>query len=114
RARAPHRGVGVQLLTTAWPACAGGRLLNGGERRAWRLDTVGILGEHLVGSPTRRSRRSRQMRGVTIGPRVSAVATALAGLAVVGLAQAAEVRVISAGAVRSIVSELAQAYEKET
>jgi len=39
---------------------------------------------------------------------------ALGLLAVATAAQAAEVRVISAGAVKSIVTELAQAYEKET
>ena len=45
---------------------------------------------------------------------VSGVATALGLLAVVAVAQAAEVRVISAGAVKSIITDLAQAYEKET
>lgn len=39
---------------------------------------------------------------------------ALGLLAMATAAQAAEVRVISAGAVKSIVTELAQAYEKET
>jgi len=45
--------------------------------------------------------------------RVSGMVVVL-GLLVAATAQAAEVRVISAGAVKSIVSELAQAYEKET
>jgi len=39
---------------------------------------------------------------------------ALGVLAIAAVAQAAEVRVISAGAVRSIVTELAKAYEQET
>jgi len=46
--------------------------------------------------------------------RVSGVMVAVGLLAVATQAQAGEVRVISAGAVKSIVSELAQAYEKET
>ena len=46
--------------------------------------------------------------------RVSGVMVAVGLLAAATLAQAGEVRVISAGAVKSIVSELAQAYEKET
>ena len=45
--------------------------------------------------------------------RVSGMVVVL-GLLVAATAQAAEVRVISAGAVKSIVSELAQAYEKES
>ena len=44
----------------------------------------------------------------------SAVTGVLALLATAGLAEATEVRVISAGAVRAIVSDLAKAYEKET
>ena len=43
--------------------------------------------------------------------RVSGVMVAVGLLAVATQAQAGEVRVISAGAVKSIVSELAQAYE---
>jgi len=46
--------------------------------------------------------------------RVSGVMVAVGLLAVATRAHAGEVRVISAGAVKSIVSELAQAYEKET
>jgi len=45
---------------------------------------------------------------------VSGAMAALGLLAMATVAQAAEVRVISAGAVKSIVTELAQAYEKET
>jgi molybdate transport system substrate-binding protein len=46
--------------------------------------------------------------------RVSGGMAALGLLAAATLAHAAEIRVISAGAVKSIVSGLAQAYEKET
>jgi len=46
--------------------------------------------------------------------RVSGVLAAVVLLAAATVAQAGEVRVISAGAVKSIVSDLAQAYEKET
>jgi molybdate transport system substrate-binding protein len=45
---------------------------------------------------------------------VSGVMAALGLLAAVALAQAGEVRVASAGAVKSVVSELVPAYEKET
>lgn len=46
--------------------------------------------------------------------RVSGAVVALGLLVTVGLAQAGEVRVISAGAVKSIVTDLVPAYEKET
>ena len=46
--------------------------------------------------------------------RLSGAMAAMALLAAATAAQAGEVRVISAGAVKSIVSDLAQAYEKET
>jgi molybdate transport system substrate-binding protein len=45
---------------------------------------------------------------------LAAAVAAFGVLAVATVAQAAEVHVISAGAVRSIVTDLAQAYEKET
>src|SRR5689334_2788294 len=46
--------------------------------------------------------------------RLSAVIAAAGLLATAALAQAGEVRVISAGAVKSIVTDLVPAYEKET
>jgi molybdate transport system substrate-binding protein len=46
--------------------------------------------------------------------RLTAMMVALGLVLTTSVAQAAEIRVISAGAVRSIVSELAKAYEKET
>ena len=46
--------------------------------------------------------------------RASGVIAVAGLLATAALAQAGEVRVISAGAVKSIVTELAPAYEKET
>jgi molybdate transport system substrate-binding protein len=46
--------------------------------------------------------------------RLGAVLLATAVLAGTGRAEAAEIRVLSAGAVRAIVTELAQAFEKET
>src|SRR5207244_10697115 len=49
----------------------------------------------------------------TMRVRVSGMVVVL-GLLAATTTQAAEVRVISAGAVKSIVSELAQAYEKES
>jgi molybdate transport system substrate-binding protein len=57
------------------------------------------------------------MRGATMrrrGATLLAVALALVLLARTGGAEAAEIKVLSAGAVRAIVTELAQAFEKET
>ena len=45
---------------------------------------------------------------------LAAVVTALGVMTMGAAAQAADVRVISAGAVRALVTEQAQAYEKET
>ena len=46
--------------------------------------------------------------------RLGATLLAVAALVGTGRAEAAEIKVLSAGAVRSIVTELAQAFEKET
>ena len=46
--------------------------------------------------------------------RLGAMLLAMAGLAGIGRAEAAEIKVLSAGAVRAIVTELAGAFEKET
>src|SRR5687767_15410692 len=57
---------------------------------------------------------ARMMTTTTGGRRLVTAATVLAVTLMAAAAQAADVRVISAGAVRAIVTELAQAYEKET
>lgn len=57
------------------------------------------------------------MRGATkrgLGAMLLAAALAVALLADTGRAEAAEIKVLSAGAVRAIVTELAQTFEKET
>jgi molybdate transport system substrate-binding protein len=46
--------------------------------------------------------------------RLGAMLLVMAGLAGIGRAEAAEIKVLSAGAVRAIVTELAGAFEKET
>jgi molybdate transport system substrate-binding protein len=46
--------------------------------------------------------------------RLGAMLLVMAGLAGIGRAEAAEIKVLSAGAVRTIVTELAGAFEKET
>jgi len=46
--------------------------------------------------------------------RLGTLLLAAAVLATAGQAEAAEIRVLSAGAVRAVVTELAQAFEKET
>src|SRR5262245_49757788 len=84
----------------------------GSRGRGWHLDTPAVLGDHCTSGRENAAPEGRRMSGAA---RRAVWWLVIAGLVVAtGPAQAAEIHVLSAGAVRSIVTDLAQAFEKET